>query len=124
MPTYDYVCDHCGHRFEVIHSVHGEGPATCPNCGEGPVRKGFAPPAIHFKGSGWAKKDRGSARRSAAKAADGSGSGSTGEAGAAASTADGAAGSTPKTEGGSAASGSAAPKTDGSSSSSGSSAAD
>jgi putative FmdB family regulatory protein len=58
MPTYDYVCHHCGHRFEVVHGVHDLGPTTCPACHEGPVRKAFSPPSIHFKGSGWAKKDR------------------------------------------------------------------
>jgi putative FmdB family regulatory protein len=67
MPIYDYVCHHCGHRFEVIHGVHAVGPVTCPSCGGGPVRKAFAPPAIHFKGTGWAKKDRGASARRAAK---------------------------------------------------------
>jgi len=63
MPLYDYECAACGHRFEVIHGVHDTGPSTCPHCGKGPVRKAFAPPAIHFKGSGWAKKERRSAAR-------------------------------------------------------------
>ena len=58
MPTYDYACAACGHRFEVVHGVHGHGPETCPNCGGGPVRKAFAPPTVVFKGSGWAKVDR------------------------------------------------------------------
>ena len=46
------------HRFEVIHSVTADGPTTCPVCGAAPVRKAFSAPTIHFKGSGWAKKDR------------------------------------------------------------------
>ena len=58
MPTYDYTCAACGHRFEVVHGVHGHGPESCPNCGGGPVRKAFAPPTVVFKGSGWAKVDR------------------------------------------------------------------
>jgi putative FmdB family regulatory protein len=58
MPTYDYACAACGHRFEVVHGVHGHGPETCPSCGGGPVRKAFAPPTVLFKGSGWAKVDR------------------------------------------------------------------
>ncbi len=65
MPTYDYACAACGHRFEVVHGVHGHGPETCPNCGGGPVRRAFAPPTIVFKGSGWAKVDRRPARSSA-----------------------------------------------------------
>ena len=35
MPTYDYVCDACGHRVEVIHGVYGHGPTECPNCHAG-----------------------------------------------------------------------------------------
>jgi len=65
MPTYDYTCAACGHRFEVVHGVHGHGPETCPNCGGGPVRKAFAPPTVVFKGSGWAKVDRRSSGASA-----------------------------------------------------------
>jgi len=63
MPTYDYVCHHCGHRFEVVHGIHDDGPKTCPVCHSNQVRKAFAPPAIHFKGSGWAKKDRSATKR-------------------------------------------------------------
>jgi putative FmdB family regulatory protein len=58
VPLYDYDCAACGRRFEVIHGVHADGPTTCPLCGSGPVRKAFAAPAVHFKGSGWAKKER------------------------------------------------------------------
>ena len=58
MPLYDYVCAACGRRFEVIHGVHGDPPASCPLCGQGPVRKAISAPAVHYKGSGWAKKER------------------------------------------------------------------
>ena len=66
MPTYDYVCSACGHEMEVVHGVHGHGPSACSDCG-GPMRKTFAAPAIHFKGSGWAKKERGSSHSPTAK---------------------------------------------------------
>ena len=59
MPIYDYSCTACRHLVEVIHGINEAGPRFCPNCGvEGTMRKGFSPPAVHFKGSGWAKKDR------------------------------------------------------------------
>jgi putative FmdB family regulatory protein len=58
MPAYDYDCAACGRRFEVIHGVHAEGPTACPLCGKGPVRKAITAAAIHYKGSGWAKKER------------------------------------------------------------------
>ena len=67
MPTYDYACAACGHRFEVVHGVHGHGPETCPSCSGGPVRKTFAPPTVVFKGSGWAKVDRRTSSSSASK---------------------------------------------------------
>ncbi len=58
MPAYDYDCAACGRRFELIHGVHAEEPTTCPLCGKGPVRKAITAAAIHYKGSGWAKKER------------------------------------------------------------------
>jgi putative FmdB family regulatory protein len=57
MPTYDYVCPNCGYETEVVHSVHGAGPSTCPQCG-GPLKKAISAPAVHFKGGGWARKER------------------------------------------------------------------
>ena len=57
MPTYDYECRNCGHRVEVLHGVNATGPTACEQCG-GPMRKLMSAPAIVFKGSGWAKKDR------------------------------------------------------------------
>jgi putative FmdB family regulatory protein len=57
MPIYDYVCANCGHEVEVKHSIPGRGPATCSECG-GPMKKAIAAPAVHFKGSGWARKER------------------------------------------------------------------
>ena len=77
MPTYDYICTACGHEMEVVHGIHGHGPEACPVCG-GVLRKGFSTPAVHFKGSGWAKKDRGAAARTKAAAkAGGSDAGTT-----------------------------------------------
>ena len=58
MPAYDYDCTACGRRFEVLHGVHADRPTTCPLCGGGPVRKAISAPTIHYKGSGWAKKER------------------------------------------------------------------
>ena len=58
MPLYDYDCSACGRRFEVVHGVHAEGPTVCPICGSGPVRKAISAAAVHYKGSGWAKKER------------------------------------------------------------------
>ncbi len=59
MPVYEYACTACDHRADILHGINDPGPTFCPSCGsEGTMRKLFAPPTIHFKGSGWAKKDR------------------------------------------------------------------
>jgi putative FmdB family regulatory protein len=77
LPLYDYDCEACGRRFEVIHGVHAAPPSSCPACGSDRVRKAIAAPAVHFKGSGWAKKER-RARTTAAPASGGPDEGTTG----------------------------------------------
>jgi putative FmdB family regulatory protein len=79
MPIYDYVCHHCGHRFEVIHGLHAEGPTTCPVCGSSQVRKGFVAPTIVFKGTGWAKKDRSATSKPAEARSSSDGASSDGD---------------------------------------------
>jgi putative FmdB family regulatory protein len=69
MPIYDYLCSNCGQTTEVIHGINAPGPRFCPACGaESTLRKAFATPAVHFKGSGWAKKDRSSPSGTRSKA--------------------------------------------------------
>ncbi len=70
MPFYDYVCTQCGKRTEVMHGINAEGPKVCEVCG-GSLRKAMSTPAIVFRGSGWAKKERSSAARSASAKKDG-----------------------------------------------------
>lgn len=73
MPVYDYLCSACDHRADILHGINDPGPRFCPSCGaEATMRKQFAAPAVHFKGTGWAKKDRGgsgASTRASAKAA-------------------------------------------------------
>jgi len=76
MPTYDYDCEACGRRVEVMHGVHAERPTTCDACG-GRLRKAVSAPAIVFKGSGWAKLDARN-RATSNASADGSAAGDGG----------------------------------------------
>ena len=79
MPLYDYDCAACGRRFELVHGVHAEPPTVCPLCGSGPIRKAISAPAVHYKGSGWAKKERrATATPSTSKSTVDSGSGEGG----------------------------------------------
>ena len=52
MPLYEYECDACGHRFELIQKFSDELASTCPKC-SGAVRKLVSSSAIQFKGTGW-----------------------------------------------------------------------
>jgi len=52
MPLYEYQCDACDFRFEVIQRYSDPPVTTCRSCG-GQVRKLLSSPAIQFKGSGW-----------------------------------------------------------------------
>ena len=68
MPLYEYQCDACGHRFEVIQK-HSDPPIEkCPVCGK-TVHKLQSAPAFQFKGTGWYVTDY--ARKDGAKPADG-----------------------------------------------------
>ena len=52
MPLYEYQCDACAHRFEVIQKFSDAPVDVCPKCG-GAVKKLLSSPAIQFKGTGW-----------------------------------------------------------------------
>jgi putative FmdB family regulatory protein len=53
MPLYEYECDACGRRFEVILKSSDTTIETCTHCGKGPVHRQLSSPAIQFKGTGW-----------------------------------------------------------------------
>jgi putative FmdB family regulatory protein len=53
MPLYEYECDACGQRFEVIQKFSDPAPEACRLCGKGPVHRQASSPAIQFKGSGF-----------------------------------------------------------------------
>ena len=52
MPLYEYQCENCGDRFEVIQKF-ADAPLTVhEKCG-GKVERLVSAPAFQFKGSGW-----------------------------------------------------------------------
>ena len=109
MPIYEYICTACDHRADILHGINDPAPQFCLSCGKGgTMRKLFAPPTIHYKGSGWAKKDRGgsSARSSSSTGTSSTTSGDAGDAssgdassGDAASSSAGSGSSTPSGSG-------------------------
>jgi putative FmdB family regulatory protein len=72
MPTYDYQCQQCGHRFEVFQSMKDERLTDCPldSC-DGKVKRLLGTGAgIIFKGSGFYETDYRSASYKKAASAD------------------------------------------------------
>ena len=53
MPLYEYQCEACGKRFEMIQKFSDASPDACRLCGKGPVQRLLSSPAIQFKGTGW-----------------------------------------------------------------------
>jgi putative FmdB family regulatory protein len=70
MPTYEYECEGCGHRFDEFQSFKDEQLKTCPKCGKDTLRRLFGTgAAILFKGSGFYETDyRSDSYKKAAKA--------------------------------------------------------
>ena len=72
MPLYEYQCESCGERFELIQKFSDPPPDKCTKCGKGPVQRLFSSPAIQFKGTGWYITDYAKKGTSAAGSAKGS----------------------------------------------------
>ena len=54
MPTYDYVCQDCGHAFEHFQSMTSDLLKTCPQCQKDALKRLIgAGGALIFKGSGF-----------------------------------------------------------------------
>ena len=56
MPIYEYQCQQCQERHEIIQRFSDAPLTHCPSCG-GEMKKLFSSPAIQFKGSGFYKTD-------------------------------------------------------------------
>ncbi len=58
MPTYEYECDACRHRFEQFQSITANPLRKCPECGRQKLRRliGIGG-AVIFKGGGFYETD-------------------------------------------------------------------
>src|SRR5687768_16214145 len=74
MPLYEYACDACGGRFEIIQKF-SEVSEQCRTCGKGPVHRLQSAPGIQFKGTGWYVTDYAQKGRSGDDSSSGKDSG-------------------------------------------------
>jgi len=58
MPTYEYQCEKCGHRFEKFQSMTASVLRKCPKCGKSSLKRLIGTGAgVIFKGSGFYQTD-------------------------------------------------------------------
>jgi len=76
VPTYQYACTACNHRFEAVQAFTDDSLTVCPECG-GSLRKVYGSVGVVFKGSGFYRTDSrsGAVSQAPAGGSDKSGSG-------------------------------------------------
>lgn len=57
MPIYEYQCEACHHKFELLQKISDELLTVCPECKEEKLRKLVSAAAFHLKGTGWYETD-------------------------------------------------------------------
>lgn len=58
MPTYEYQCEACGHRFEKFQQITASALRKCPRCGARRLRRLIGAGAgVIFRGSGFYQTD-------------------------------------------------------------------
>ena len=95
MPLYDYHCQACGARVEVMHKI-AECAPVCPKCGADALKKQLSAPSFRLAGGGWYETDfkdkaKQDPRKLAGGAGDGKGEGSGSDGGSGESAAPAAA---------------------------------
>ena len=55
MPTYDYECSGCGHRWELFQSIKAKPQKKCPSCGRPTAKRKLhsesSQPKVHLPGA-------------------------------------------------------------------------
>jgi putative FmdB family regulatory protein len=58
MPTYEYECNACGHKFELFQKITADPISKCPKCGKEKARRLISGGGgVIFKGSGFYQTD-------------------------------------------------------------------
>ncbi|MDP8299975.1 MAG: zinc ribbon domain-containing protein [Candidatus Tantalella remota] len=58
MPTYEYKCEKCGHKFEKFQSMSDDPVKKCPECKKEAVKRLISTGAgLIFKGKGFYQTD-------------------------------------------------------------------
>ena len=57
MPFYEYQCEACDNRVEVLQKISDDPLVYCPKCNEPSLKKLISAAAFRLKGTGWYETD-------------------------------------------------------------------
>ncbi|MDE0715779.1 MAG: zinc ribbon domain-containing protein [Gammaproteobacteria bacterium] len=57
MPFYEYQCQSCDHRVEVLQKISDAPLVSCPECNEPALKKLISAAGFRLKGTGWYETD-------------------------------------------------------------------
>lgn len=57
MPIYEYECNDCGYRHEVLQKISDPLLTDCPSCGKSALKKMVSAASFRLSGSGWYETD-------------------------------------------------------------------
>jgi len=57
MPIYEYACDSCGHRFELMQKMGETGVQKCEKCAKKTAKRAVSQTSFMLKGTGWYATD-------------------------------------------------------------------
>ena len=77
MPTYEYLCDACGHNYEIVQKISEDSLTTCPSCCQDSLKRVINATNFVLKGTGWYKTDYASSSSSGSSSSSSSGNNSS-----------------------------------------------
>jgi len=57
VPIYEYQCEACNHKFEILQKISDPLLTLCPACNQDKLRKMVTAAAFRLKGGGWYETD-------------------------------------------------------------------
>ncbi|MGK0297633.1 MAG: putative FmdB family regulatory protein [Gammaproteobacteria bacterium] len=57
VPIYEYQCEACSHKFEIIQKLSDDRLTICPECKQSKLRKMVTSASFRLKGTGWYATD-------------------------------------------------------------------
>ena len=73
MPIYEYQCQECSHKLEVLQKMSDDPLKICPHCDKSALKKLVSAASFRLKGGGWYETDFKSGNKKNLSSSDDSG---------------------------------------------------